>query len=351
MTVETTVACPSVAVPAAAAAAADSGKIMKQVEFYFSDYNMPRDRFLQEEAKKSEEGWIALSVIASFKRMQALSDDVSAIAEALKASEFVELSADGLSVRRAVALSETPVDSMKTCVLVKGFEVEGTTLEQLEEFFAGVVTGGAEEIAAIRLRRNKQSKAFKGSVFLTLKSEQETQRLAGLKSLPYSDSVTLEIMDMTAFMEDQNAKHMARHSKKSEETAEAEEPMTLEHVKEMVMTVTGCPVDLDHRLLRTALSAKGPIAFVENVTPEGFSVVRFKEPLAAALIASLTTEGGIRMPGIEEPLQVREPTDSEVAAFFTKMQEFKAKAAANGGNGNYGKNRNYHNKNKRVRRA
>ena len=351
MTVETAATAinvESTSTPVTAAVAVDNGKILKQVEFYFSDYNMPRDRFLQEEAKKNEDGWIALSVIASFKRMQALTGDVAVIAEALKSSEFVEVSADGLSVRRAVALPETPVDCMKTCVVVKGFAVEGTTLEQLEEFFAGVVAGGAEGIASIRLRRNKQTKAFKGSVFLTLKSEEECKRLADLKTLEYS-GVTLEIMDMTSFMEEQNAKHLARGSNKksSEAVTETEEPLTLESVKEMILTVTGCPVDLDHRLLRTALSSKGPIAFVENVTPEGFSVVRFKEPVAAALIASISAEGGISMPGLPEALQVREPTDAEVEAFFTKMQEFKAKAAANGN----GKNRNYHNKNKRVRRA
>lgn len=31
-------------------------KIQKQVAFYFSDSNYPKDKFLQEEAKKSEEG-------------------------------------------------------------------------------------------------------------------------------------------------------------------------------------------------------------------------------------------------------------------------------------------------------
>lgn len=349
MTVETT-SCTSCVDTTSPVTTADTAKIMKQVEFYFSDYNMPRDRFLQEEAKKNEEGWISLSVIASFKRMQALTSEVSIIAEALKSSEFVEVSADGLSVRRASALPETPLDCMKTCVVVKGFEVEGTTLEQIEQFFAGVVTGGAEGIASIRLRRNKQTKAFKGSVFLTLKSEEEAKRLAELKTLSFSETVNLEVMDMTSFMEEQNAKHLARGSNKSNVGAsEPEVPLTSEDVKEMILTVTGCPVDMDHRLLRTALSSKGPIAFVENVTSEGFSVVRFKEPVASSLIASITTEGGIRMPGIPEPLQVREATEEEVQAFFTKMQEFKAKAAANGNNG--GKNRNYHNKNKRVRRA
>lgn len=323
-------------------ATVDTAKIMKQVEFYFSDANLPRDRFLQEELKKNEEGWIALSVIASFKRMQALSTDLTVIAEALKGSELVEVSADGASVRRVSALPEQGADNMKTCVLVRGFNTETTTLEQLEEFFAGA----SGEVAAIRLRRNPQTKAFKGSVFLHLKSEEEAARLVELKALTRGEE-TLEIMSMTAFMEEQNAKQMARASKKSEESAEESAPLTVEDVKKMVLTVTGCPANMDHRLLRTVLTSKGPVAFVENVTAEGFSVVRFKEPVAADLITSITAEGGITMPGMEQALQVREPTEEEVAAFFAKMQEFKAKAALNGG----GKTRNFHNKNKRVRRA
>lgn len=316
---------------------------MKQVEFYFSDANLPRDRFLQEELKKNEEGWIPISVIGSFKRMQALSTDISVISEAIKASSLVEVSADGLSVRRSVALPEESADSMKISVVVRGFSPE-STLEELESFFATV----SESVAAIRLRRNPLTKSFKGSVYLHLKSEEEAARVAEMKTLTFGD-LNLEILTMTAFMEEQNAKQLARSNKKSEEAAEEAVPLTLEDVKQMVLTVTGCPTDMDHRLLRTALSSKGPIAFVENVTSEGFSVVRFKEPVASSLIASITAEGGITMPGLEEALQVREPTDEEVQAFFVKMQEFKAKAAANGNTGF--KSRNFNNKFKRVRRA
>lgn len=329
--------------------ATTDNKILKQVEFYFSDANLPRDRFLQEELKKSEEGWISLAVISSFKRMQALSTDLVVIAEALKGSSLLEVSADGASVRRTVAVPEQTADNMKTCVVVRGFAVESTTLEQLEEFFAGVCTENT--VAAIRLRRNPQTKAFKGSVFLHLKTEEEAARLVELKTLARGEE-SLEVMSMTAFLEEQNAKQIARSANKkssSEETAEPAAPLTLEDVKKMVLTVTGCPTDMDHRLLRTALSSKGPVAFVENVTAEGCSVVRFKEPVAAELLASISAEGGMSMPGLEQPLQVREPTDEEVEAFFVKMQEFKAKAAANGGSQ---KSRNFHNnKNKRVRRS
>ena len=37
-------------------------KIIRQIEYYFGDYNISRDKFLQEEIKK-DEGWIALSGI------------------------------------------------------------------------------------------------------------------------------------------------------------------------------------------------------------------------------------------------------------------------------------------------
>lgn len=339
MTVETVADSASISVPVSV------DKILKQVEFYFSDANLPRDRFLQEELKKNEEGWIGLSVIASFKRMQALSTDLAVIAESLKESSLVEVSADGASVRRTVAVPETSSDNMKTSVVIRGFAPETTTLEQLEEFFGQICTENT--VAAIRLRRNPQTKAFKGSVFLHLKTEEEAARLVELKSLTRGEEA-LEIMSMTAFLEDQNAKQIARSSKKSVEgTEEAAAPLTLEDVKKMVLTVTGCPTDMDHRLLRTALSSKGPVAFVENVSAEGCSVVRFKEPVASDLLVSITAEGGMTMPGLEQSLQVREPTDEEVQAFFTKMQEFKAKAAANGPY----KPRNFHNKNKRVRRA
>ena len=35
-------------------------RIIKQIEYYFGDYNIGKDKFLQEEIKK-DEGWIALS--------------------------------------------------------------------------------------------------------------------------------------------------------------------------------------------------------------------------------------------------------------------------------------------------
>ena len=62
-------------------------KIKQQVEFYFSDSNYPRDRFLRSKAGENEEGWIDLSVIATFARMKALTTDSEEIIKAVKDSD------------------------------------------------------------------------------------------------------------------------------------------------------------------------------------------------------------------------------------------------------------------------
>lgn len=95
-------------------------KILKQVEFYFSDSNLPTDKFLTEELKNNE-GWLPIATLTRFARLKALSDDVSVIAEALKKSpELLEVSEDSLKVKRKTELPEN-VDQSPSIIYVKGF--------------------------------------------------------------------------------------------------------------------------------------------------------------------------------------------------------------------------------------
>ena len=76
--------------------------ILKQMEYYFSDANFPRDKFLMGETAKTPEQWINLSTIASFNRMKALNPslDLSVLTRALRPSTALEVSEDGTKVRR-----------------------------------------------------------------------------------------------------------------------------------------------------------------------------------------------------------------------------------------------------------
>jgi len=58
-------------------------KIIRQIEYYFSDVNMIRDKFLKNEITK-DDGWIPLSVLITFKRLQSLTTNFKTIMNALK---------------------------------------------------------------------------------------------------------------------------------------------------------------------------------------------------------------------------------------------------------------------------
>lgn len=61
-------------------------KIIKQIDYYFGDINLPRDKFLQEKIKE-DEGWVPVEVLLTFKRLASLSEDPAVIAAAVEKSE------------------------------------------------------------------------------------------------------------------------------------------------------------------------------------------------------------------------------------------------------------------------
>lgn len=76
-------------------------KIAQQLEYYFGDINLPRDKFMQEKIKE-DDGWISLEVLLTFKRLASLSTDPEVIANAVEKSEskLVNVSDDRKKFRR-----------------------------------------------------------------------------------------------------------------------------------------------------------------------------------------------------------------------------------------------------------
>ncbi|XP_031496121.1 la-related protein 1A isoform X2 [Nymphaea colorata] len=91
---------PSLAVPPPPPPASDVGtqssdqhdlrsRIVKQIEYYFSSENLCKDRFMR--SKIDQEGWIPISIIAGFRRVLAMTEDIGLVIDALKDSNEVEL--------------------------------------------------------------------------------------------------------------------------------------------------------------------------------------------------------------------------------------------------------------------
>lgn len=90
-----------------------------QIEFYFSDSNLPRDKFLQEKVAADADGYVDLALLAIFQRVRSLlkstvmepekvsEQTVVDVADALEGSDSLALSEDRKRVRRATALKDS----------------------------------------------------------------------------------------------------------------------------------------------------------------------------------------------------------------------------------------------------
>ncbi|KAJ5578117.1 uncharacterized protein N7459_007081 [Penicillium hispanicum] len=169
----------------------DPVEIRKQVEFYFSDSNLPMDKFLLSQVGGSANKAVPLSVVHSFKRMRRF-QPFSAIVEALKTSETLDLAENDTAVKRKVPLPDSVSDehssdaikvfedkAMARSIYGKGFGAEGPSTQfEIEEFFAPY-----GPINAIRLRRFPD-KTFKGSVFVEFGSEDKQKEFLALEKKP-----------------------------------------------------------------------------------------------------------------------------------------------------------------------
>ncbi|XP_061169041.1 la-related protein 7-like [Saccostrea echinata] len=83
-------------------------KIREQMEFYFSDSNIAKDRFMKNLIESSDGGYVVIEAFMKFKKISSLTSDVIQIRKALSHSDFFELNEDKTKVRR-----KTPIQEIK----------------------------------------------------------------------------------------------------------------------------------------------------------------------------------------------------------------------------------------------
>jgi len=155
-------------------------QVKRQLEHYFGDYNLPRDKFLKEQIKEAEDGWIGLDVMLKFQRLAALTTDAKVIKESIKDSKVVEAHAEKDAIRRLPSLpvpdfnDDTRKANVAKTIYAKGFKKDDTSLDELIKFF-----GDYEGVVYVN-RRTYADKSgdrfFKGSVFVTFAEKELAQK-------------------------------------------------------------------------------------------------------------------------------------------------------------------------------
>ncbi|KAG7402352.1 hypothetical protein PHYBOEH_000060 [Phytophthora boehmeriae] len=144
-------------------------QIKHQVEFYFSDSNFRRDRFLRETTKKHEGGFVPFSVLFTFKKLAALTVDGAVLQAAVADSDVVELNEAKNALRRKNALPETD-DAPERTIVLAGLGKELPTIDEIKEGLKSLNT----ELLFID-RKNFQRR-FSGVAHVELKEKDAVQR-------------------------------------------------------------------------------------------------------------------------------------------------------------------------------
>ncbi|XP_006025607.1 la-related protein 7 [Alligator sinensis] len=144
--------------------------IAKQVDFWFGDVNLHKDKFLREQIEKSRDGYVDISLLISFNKMKKLTTDGKLIARAVKSSSVVELDLEGTRIRRRQPLGEQPkdVDSRTVYVELLPKNVNHSWIER--------VFGKCGNVVYVSIPRYKSTGDPKGFAFVEFETKEQADK-------------------------------------------------------------------------------------------------------------------------------------------------------------------------------
>lgn len=283
-------------------------KIQKQVEFYFSDANLPKDKFMLEQISKNQEGFVAMELLSSFGRMKTLigdcegDDAIQLIKEAVKDSKVcvVGCDEDSKMIRRIEALPEGR-DAIALSLYMKGFPLD-STLESLEAFFAKITKNG---VAAIRMRRvlSKEDKPFKGSLFVEFHSEEECKEVleSSKKEALKCGETELLVMTKMEYFEGKDKKSGSSGSASASEPSEKAESLLAKMGSNRLVKIGPMPATggLSHEVIKQGLQETYPVSYVDFLEAPGFAWIRLKDPKAEEFATKYNAENPLILKSVE----------------------------------------------------
>lgn len=139
------------------------------MEFYFSDANLRKDRFMTELVQENDEGYVDLEVFLTFHKIQSFTNDVKVIASALESSEFLQLSEDRSRVKRTTRLEYKP--NVDECTLY----VERLPMNA-DHAWLKTTFSKHGQVLYVSLPRYRHNNKMKGFAFVEFSTPEELEK-------------------------------------------------------------------------------------------------------------------------------------------------------------------------------
>jgi len=253
-------------------------KIRSQIEFYFKNYSLSHDKYMQNELKENDKKFPVENFLKFNKIKQLLPTEAALtcdnLVKAIKASSVLNLSDDLTKVSRTDDIPDSWADYLKEAeertVYLKGF-AQDASLESITENLCQALD--SSKIEGIFLRKTPK-KQFKGSIYVTLADAESA------KTLLESDKVSLTRTEEFPALRMMKTEHVAKQSEKNNKVKK--DKLSKQIPKNSVLKITNLACDSNERFevkkLRQAFEKIHPCDFVDQ-TVEGDALViytRFK---------------------------------------------------------------------------
>jgi len=318
-------------------------KIRRQMEYYFGNHNLMKDKFLKEKIKE-DDGWVTIDTMLNFNRLKHMSKDHAVITNAIKDSELVEVNEAGDKVRRNIKnplpedTKEYKEDLTSRTIYAKGFE-QNTKLDDLLAFFEGY--GGIENVF---MRRDFYKNIFKGSVFTTFRSKEDAQKFIDETETKYCDKP----LEAKHFKEDyfkkkqeerkrkpvkekkekdQKESNDAEEEKDNHERETDEERAKRQMTQNAILFFKGANPETTVTDMKDFFNDFGDVGYVDYEKGQTEGYLRMKEPNSAApTLEKLKegTDGKITLNGSDLEMRIVEG-DEELEYWVKMMKDISAR--------------------------
>lgn len=301
-------------------------QVVRQVEYYYGDINLPRDKFLKEQTEL-DDGWVPITVLLTFNRLNKICSDEEAIGQAISESNstLLNVSDDLKKIRRSPDLpvpefnNERKEELQKRTAYAKGFPATAT-LEELMKYF---LVHGENDAIHMRHYVDKATKkpVFKGSVFVIFKDVETCKKFIEVEEVKYNDTPITRKWQ-TAYFDEKKIEREERSAKRGRGKKEpnAEEKVEHKFPKGSILHMEGFT---NEETAREKIKSK--IEEVHGSEPayitfnkgdkEGY--VRFGKENEAVEFLEKVTDNKIELDGNELQLKVLEGEEEET--FLTNL--------------------------------
>lgn len=111
-------------------------RIVKQVEWYFSDENLLKDSFLMKHINRNKQGYVSLKLVASLRKVKALTKDWQAVLASMRHSSSLALNDEETKIRRINPAPKVDYSHVSRTVIVTNYpESSEPTIHGIEKQF------------------------------------------------------------------------------------------------------------------------------------------------------------------------------------------------------------------------